>query len=110
MQPQGSTSDRQHPARVPIRHREIIIHNLYREITESMLKDYLTVQIGQVQRCIIRRRDDRRSHAFVTFAQPEQAEMAVEKLDGTELSGREITVRLTKEGETGPLIVNGSDG
>lgn len=79
-----------------------------------MLRDELNQSIGQVQICKIERREDRKCHAFVTFAQPEQAERAVSKLDQHELFHRVVNVRLTKENgfaeEDGnmPVIVDGS--
>ncbi|KAL8734958.1 MAG: hypothetical protein Q9181_003007 [Wetmoreana brouardii] len=97
-------------ARVPVRHCEIIIHNLGMDVSENMLRDLLA-RSGKVLECTIGKRGDKIRYAKARFAQAGQAEMAVKKLDKSRLSGREITVRLTKEGEKeGPIIVDGSVG
>lgn len=101
-------ADNQQPARVPIRHQTVIIQNLQFEITDSTLEEFLNTSIGRVQHCKIEKIDDKKCHAFVTFAGGEQAEKAVKKLDHCNLFGREVTVRLTKEGQKGPIIADGS--
>ncbi|KAI4152318.1 MAG: hypothetical protein L6R39_001843 [Caloplaca ligustica] len=95
----------QEPARYHVRHCEIIIRNLQFEVTENMLTERLTGSIGPVERCRIERREGRKCHAFVTFAQAEHAQRAVGDLDHSLLFGREVTVRLTADG---PVIVDGS--
>ncbi|KAL8818868.1 MAG: hypothetical protein Q9223_002587 [Gallowayella weberi] len=88
--------------------REIIIQNLKLEITQSWLKDFLTKSIGPVQKCEIRERGDKKRHALVSFTHAEHARQAVSKLDGQLVEGRQVFVRLTKEEERGPIIVNGA--
>ncbi|KAL8799022.1 MAG: hypothetical protein Q9182_006201 [Xanthomendoza sp. 2 TL-2023] len=88
--------------------REIIIQNLKVEITQSWLKDFLTGSIGPVQRCEIRERGDKKRHALVSFTYAEHARLAASKLDGQLVEGRQVFVRLTKEEEKGPVIVNGA--
>lgn len=102
-------TDHQRPARVPIYHRQVIITNLPFEVTENQLTQLVNKRIGRVVGCSIETRGDRKCHAFVTFGQVEQANRAVHGLNGQTLFDRKITVRLTKEGESGPIIVDGSE-
>ncbi|KAL8834211.1 MAG: hypothetical protein Q9170_003868 [Blastenia crenularia] len=101
-----SRAANQHPAETSIL-PQVIIQNLKFEVTEGTLMNLLNDSVGQVQRCKIERREDKKCHAFVTFWQPEQAERAVRKLNHCELFGRKVTVRLTKEVESRPAIVDG---
>ncbi|KAL8704985.1 MAG: hypothetical protein Q9201_001882 [Fulgogasparrea decipioides] len=97
-------------ARFSVRHCEIIIQNLGMDVSDNMLRDLLA-KSGKVLECTIGKRGDKIRYAKARFAQAGQAEMAVKRLDKSKLSGREITVRLTKEGEKeGPIIVDGSVG
>ena len=89
--------------------RQIIIQNLHCEVTESTLMHSLNKLIGQVQRCQVEKREGKKCHAFVTFVDEEQANRAVKKLDHRKLFDREVTARLTKEGDKGPVIVDGSE-
>lgn len=111
----GDSSTRtQAPTASSLEHQKIIITNLQCKISESTLTEKLSQSIGQVQTCKIERREDRKCHAFVTFAQQGHAEKAVRKLDQQELYERVVTVRLTKEtgfsraGGHRPVIVDGS--
>ncbi|KAL8700976.1 MAG: hypothetical protein Q9224_000717 [Gallowayella concinna] len=97
----------QHGIKSPVQ-REIIIQNVKVEITQSWLKDFLTRSIGPVQRCEIRERGYKKRHALVSFTDAEHARVAVTKLDGQLVEGRKVFVRLTKEEDNGPVIVNGS--
>lgn len=96
------------PARYSVQRREVIIQNLRREVTENMLMQRLSEAVGRVESCRIERREERKCHAFVTFAQAVHAEKAVHDLHRRTLFDREVTVRLTKEGERGPIIADGS--
>lgn len=98
----------------------VLLTNLYSEVKEHQLAQRLGERIGAVPRCRIERRGDRKCHAFVTFANTEQAQRAVRYFNGQTLFDRKITVRLTKEGEgdpeaaprdsreSGPIIADGS--
>ncbi|KAL8692471.1 MAG: hypothetical protein Q9218_002507 [Villophora microphyllina] len=112
IQQQSSTkthrSASQQPAAIPVQHNQVIIQNLPVNATDDKLKQWLNHSVGQVQDCRIKERGDKKRHAFVTFTDEEHAKMAVRNLDKSEWCGREIGVRLTKEGEKGPVIINGS--
>ncbi|KAL8917267.1 MAG: hypothetical protein Q9208_008043 [Pyrenodesmia sp. 3 TL-2023] len=108
-------SNEQPPAR-----NMIILTNLHHEVKEHQLARKLGERIGCVPRCRIETRGDRKCHAFAIFANAEQAQRAVQSLNGQKLFDRNVTVRLTKEGEgdpgaaprkgsdSGPVIVDGS--
>ncbi|KAI4200285.1 MAG: hypothetical protein LQ350_004033 [Teloschistes chrysophthalmus] len=98
----------QQSAGFAVHHKEIIMLNLPTDTTEARLKQWLTRSIGLVDECRVNERGEKKRHAFVTFAHEAHAKMAVETLDKSEWCGREIIVRLTKEGVKGPVIINGS--
>ncbi|KAL9581903.1 MAG: hypothetical protein Q9212_003616 [Teloschistes hypoglaucus] len=98
----------QQSAGFAVHHKEIIMLNLPTDTTDGRLKQWLTQSVGLVDECRINERGEKKRHAFVTFAHEAHAKMAVETLDKSEWCGREITVRLTKEGVKGPVIINGS--
>ncbi|KAI4251422.1 MAG: hypothetical protein LQ352_004863 [Teloschistes flavicans] len=91
-----------------VRHNQVIMLNLPMDTTDDRLKQWLNQAVGLVEECRIKERGEKKRHAFVTFACEAHAKTAVEKLDKFEWCGRELAVRLTKEGVKGPVIINGS--
>ncbi|KAL8762466.1 MAG: hypothetical protein Q9184_001549 [Pyrenodesmia sp. 2 TL-2023] len=85
----------------------VIITNLHSEVKEHQLAQKLGERIGCLPRCRIERRGDRKCHAFAVFGNAEQAQRAVQSLNGQTLFDRNVTVRLTKEGEGEPGVEPG---
>ncbi|KAL8778957.1 MAG: hypothetical protein Q9194_001707 [Teloschistes cf. exilis] len=108
VEPQPSARIGPSTSQQSVHHKEIIMLNLPMDTTKDRLKQWLTQSVGLVEECRIKERGEKKRHAFVTFAHEAHAKMAVKTLDKSEWCGREIEVRLTKEGVKGPVIINGS--
>lgn len=80
---------------------DIYIGNLHYEITEEQLKQIFE-EYGQIDEVkIIKDRETGRSKGFgfVTIADDEQGERALEEMDGAEINGRSVKVNRAKRRE-----------
>lgn len=79
--------------------RKVFVAALNWNTTEADLKKHFD-QVGNVEEAIIiKDRDTKRSKGFgfVTFASKEDADLAIKKLDNSELDGKVIKVDIAKE-------------
>ena len=104
----GHHSAHQNSPGATVQRRQIIVQNLYVGVREHWLKDLFTKSIGPVQECHIEERGDKKRHALVSFTHAEHAEMAINQFNKKNISGRKVNVRLTKEVQEGPVIIDGS--
>ncbi|CAM9872104.1 unnamed protein product [Discosporangium mesarthrocarpum] len=74
--------------------RQLYVGNLAFEITWADLKDHFRTS-GEVERADVMTDSSRRSKGWgtVRFRTPEEAQTAIQELNGTELAGRQIEVR-----------------
>ncbi|KAI4264121.1 MAG: hypothetical protein L6R42_000758 [Xanthoria sp. 1 TBL-2021] len=99
---------RQDSTRAAIQRRQIIVQNLYVGVKEHWLKDLFTKSVGPVQECRIEERGDKKRHALVSFTHADHAQAAVHQFNEKPIEGRKVNVRLTKEVQEGPVIIDGS--
>ncbi|KAL8913755.1 MAG: hypothetical protein Q9171_001489 [Xanthocarpia ochracea] len=104
----GHHSAHQNSPGATVQRRQIIVQNLDVGVREHWLKDLFTKSIGPVQECRIEERGDKKRHAFLSFTHTEHAEMAVNLFNKKNISGRKVNVRLIKEVQEGPVIIDGS--
>ena len=104
----GPHAARQHSPRAASQRRQIIVQNLYVGVKERWLKDLFTKSVGPVQECRIEERGDKKRHALVSFTHAEHAQAAVNEFNEKTIEGRKVNVRLTKEVQEGPVIIDGS--
>jgi RNA recognition motif-containing protein len=80
----------------------VYVGNLPWDCDWKQLKDYMT-EGGSVVRADVKTGEDGRSRGFgiVTFASAEDAEYAVENLNGCDMGGRELIVRADNGGKGG---------
>ncbi|KAL8672353.1 MAG: hypothetical protein Q9168_003173 [Polycauliona sp. 1 TL-2023] len=102
-----------HPARQtlpkpPVQRRQIIVQNLHVGVKEHWLKDLFSRSIGPVQECRIEERGDKKRHALVSFSHAEHAQAAINRYNEKLIAERKVHVRLTKEVQEGPVIIDGS--
>lgn len=79
--------------------RTVIVHNLAYEASQNDVELHLGC-IGRVKDCKIQKKDgenSKRRYALATFSTHGEAIAAAERLNGTQLMGREIDLRLWKE-------------
>ena len=79
--------------------RTVIVHNLAYEASQNDVELHLGC-IGRVKDCKIQKKDgenSKRRYALATFSTHREAIAAAERLNGTQLMGREIDLRLWKE-------------
>lgn len=89
---------------------KLFIGSLSYDSTEDSLREYFAT-VGEVtEAVIISDRDTGRSKGFgfVTMSSDEEAQKAIEQLDGTSLDGREIAVSIARPKEERPA--HGNDG
>jgi len=89
---------------------KLFVGNLSWGVDDLQLKEFFS-QIGTVVEAVVIRdkyRDNRsKGFGFVTFETEEDAQKAIEELDGKELDGRPINVSVAKPREERPS--NGSE-
>ncbi|KAL8852211.1 MAG: hypothetical protein Q9221_002921 [Calogaya cf. arnoldii] len=94
--------------RATTQNREVIVQNLYVGVKEHWLKDFFTKSVGPVQECRIKERGEKKRHALVSFTHAEHAQAAIKRYNEQPIEGRKVSVRLTKEVQEGPVIIDGS--
>ncbi|KAI4275397.1 MAG: hypothetical protein LQ337_003267 [Flavoplaca oasis] len=104
----GRRSTHQSLPRAAAQRRQIIVQNLHFDVKEQWLKTFFTKSVGPVQECRIEERGDKKRHALVSFAHAEHAQAAMDQFNGESIAGRQVFVRLTKEIQEGPVIIDGS--
>lgn len=78
---------------------KVFVGSLSWNTREEDLRDFFS-QIGEIQEVKIvtdRETGRARGFGFVTFTNPEDANTAVERLDGSELDGRTLKVNMAQE-------------
>ena len=77
--------------------REVIVKNLHWQASEAELREIFG-GVGEVEKARIPRNMAGKSKgsAFITFATPEQAKSAVDKLNGRDIRGRSVLVEVAK--------------
>jgi cold-inducible RNA-binding protein len=84
--------------------KELFVRSLSFDTDDNGLHDYFA-EVGNVESAkVITHRDTGRSRGFgfVTMATPEEAQKAIDELDGTELDGRQIYIDFAKPREERP--------
>jgi cold-inducible RNA-binding protein len=84
--------------------RKLYVGNLSFDTTEDTLKDHFA-QVGSVASCsVIMDKFTQRSRgfAFVEMATPEEAQKAIEELDGKDFEGRSLRINIAKPREDRP--------
>ncbi len=78
---------------------QLWVENLPWDLTEEDLMSYFT-PVGPVDACDVQRRADGKSRgtAVVRYTSAEHATRAIESLDGSDIGGRNIRVRLDRRG------------
>ncbi|KAL9040348.1 MAG: hypothetical protein Q9180_001962 [Flavoplaca navasiana] len=104
----GRHSTHQILPRAAAQRRQIIVQNLHVDVKEHWLKTFFTKSVGPVQECRIEERGDKKRHALVSFTHAEHAQAAMNQFNEESIAGRKVYVRLTKEIQEGPVIIDGS--
>ncbi|KAL9637617.1 MAG: hypothetical protein Q9204_001803 [Flavoplaca sp. TL-2023a] len=104
----GRNSTHQSLPRATAQRRQIIVQNLHVDVKEHWLKIFFAKSVGPVQECRIEERGDKKRHALVSFTHAEHAQAAMNQFNGESIAGRKVYVRLTKEIQEGPVIIDGS--
>lgn len=84
--------------------KKVFVGSLSWNTDEKSLSEYFS-KVGQVEEAVvIKDRDTGRSRGFgfVTFSEAQDAQSAVEELDGTQLDGRELKVNIARSRENSP--------
>lgn len=78
---------------------QLWVENLPWEVKDEEIRTYFQ-SVGPVDTCAIQRRPDGKSRgtAIVRFTNAKDASTAIESIDGTEISGRPMRVRLDRRG------------
>jgi nucleolar protein 4 len=77
--------------------RTVFVRNVGFHVDESQLEQVFA-DVGPVRQCFLVKQKGEQRHkgiAFVQYAIPEDADRAVEELNGKEVSGRKLKVRHT---------------
>ncbi|KAL8987691.1 MAG: hypothetical protein Q9169_008668, partial [Polycauliona sp. 2 TL-2023] len=104
----GHHAVRQNPPKPVVQRWEIIVQNLHHNVTEHWLRSLFSKSVGPVQNCRIEERGDKKRHALVSFTHADHAQAAIAQFDDKAIEGRKVHVRLTKEVQEGPVIIDGS--
>ena len=84
--------------------KKVFVGSLSWNTDEKSLSEYFS-KVGQVEEAVvIKDRDTGRSRGFgfVTFSEAQDAQSAVDELDGTQLDGRELKVNIERSRENSP--------
>jgi|TARA_B100000315_G_C14205906_1_gene419788 RNA recognition motif-containing protein len=84
--------------------KKVFVGSLSWNTDEKSLSEYFS-KVGQVEEAVvIKDRDTGRSRGFgfVTFSEAQDAQSAVDELDGTQLDGRELKVNIARSRENSP--------
>jgi RNA recognition motif-containing protein len=80
---------------------KLYVGNLAYSVTDRELHDIFAPVVGVTKAEVVQDRDTGRSKGFgfVELVQAEDAQIAIEELDGKEVSGRELRVQIAKPKE-----------
>ena len=83
---------------------KLFVGNLSYDLTEDGLKQFFS-QVGEVTDVVIimdREKNRSKGFGFVTMSSEEEAQKAIEELNGQDLEGREIKISIARPREERP--------
>lgn len=91
---------------------KLFVGNLDFKVTETDLQDAFGAHGTVVEAKVVTDRDTGRPRgfAFITMGTPEEAQKAIDALNGTELGGRALSVNIAKPREERPRGGGGGGG